>query len=83
MGRPRQQSQPNDHSGTSRFSRSKSRFVGILMNKDDIIENKERELILCYSMLQTQSLQIDELVKQVQHLEQLLKHKAHLLDKED
>ena len=44
------------------------------------LEQKERELVKCYSIMQLQEQEIKRLAEQIKHLEQLLMHKAHLID---
>lgn len=50
---------------------------------NDDLEEKERELIVCYSILEIQTKELKQAYEKIKHLEELLKHKAHLLAKED
>ena len=49
----------------------------------DELEQKERELTACYSIIQLQEHTIKELSNKVAHLEKLLLHPALILDKKD
>lgn len=60
------------------LSRRGNRHMDILKELD----NKDERLAICYSIIQLQIQEISKLTEQVKHLEQLLMHKAELIDKE-
>jgi predicted component of type VI protein secretion system len=47
------------------------------------LEEKNRELTICYSVMQMQQQEIKKLAEQIQHLEKLLMHKAQIIDKDE
>jgi len=53
------------------------------MNIAEQLEQKERELIACYSIMQLQQTELEKAHAQIKHLEEILKHKALILDREE
>lgn len=47
------------------------------------LEKKDKELTVCYSVLQLQEQTIKDMSEQIKHLEQLLMHTPIILNKQD
>ena len=61
------------------LSPSNGRHMDIL----EELEKKDKELTVCYSVLQLQEQTIKDMSEQIKHLEQLLMHTPIILNKQD